>query len=85
LNLYSTLSSIGGLVTGTSSSHQRIRPQDLLALPLLLPNFQVVDGYERTVASIFERINRNNEENQTLMKLRDILLPKLMTGKINVE
>ena len=84
LNLSSTMSSIAGLVTGTSSSHQRIRPNDLLSLILTLPNIDVMDEYERTVSEIIERCIRNIDENQTLTQLRDTLLPKLMTGKIRV-
>lgn len=32
-----------------------------------------------------EKIEKNNRENETLAKIRDALLPKLMAGKINLE
>jgi hypothetical protein len=34
---------------------------------------------------MFEKIESNKFENQTLTQIRDGLLPKLMTGKIEVK
>ena len=37
-----------------------------------------------TLGSINDKINQNNEEGKVIQELRDILLPKLMSGEIRV-
>ena len=49
--------------------------------PLSLEKFEIID----TFALINQVIDCNTQENYRLMHLRDILLPKLMSGEIDVE
>jgi type I restriction enzyme, S subunit len=74
-----------GLVTGTSKSHQRVRPQMLLDMNLNLPTTELVAAFDNRVGSLFEKVITNQNENQTLANLRDTLLPKLMNGEIRVK
>jgi type I restriction enzyme, S subunit len=73
-----------GLVTGTSKSHQRVRPQMLLDMEVTLPTVEIIEAYTKCVDSMFAKILTNRKENQTLTTLRDTLLPKLMSGEIRV-
>lgn len=73
------------LVTGTSSSHQRVKPEYLLAMTTLLPPRGVVAAFSETTAPFFDRIARNRRESQTLATIRDALLPKLLSGAIRVR
>ena len=41
--------------------------------------------YENTVSPFFKEIGKNNLENQRLTKLRDTLLPELLSGKVDVS
>lgn len=41
--------------------------------------------FNNIVANMFERIKLNQNENKTLEQLRDILLPKLMNGEIDLD
>jgi len=43
------------------------------------------DAFETFSAPLFAKIKANGEENQTLAQMRDLLLPKLMSGEIRLE
>jgi len=56
-------------------------------IPLLefsLPDYSVLMAFEKLVSPIRNRIELNQAENFNLSKMRDTLLPKLMSGKIRV-
>lgn len=45
----------------------------------------IVAKFESEIAPIFEKKLNNVEQIQTLEKLRDTLLPKLMNGEVTVK
>jgi type I restriction enzyme, S subunit len=73
-----------GLVTGTSNSHQRVRPDDLLAAHVVDPRFMPAQKRD-SVTFIMERCTRSRLESRTLSQLRDTLLPMLMAGAIRIR
>lgn len=83
LHLKSTLDIMTGLASGTSSSHQRIKPDDIISLSMTIPSASMLNEFENTVIPLFNRQTEIIHENQTLTAIRDSLLPKLMTGKIS--
>jgi type I restriction enzyme S subunit len=50
----------------------------------LLPTEDVIKSFHNVVGPLFDLIISNRDENVNLSKIRDSLLPKLMTGKIRV-
>ena len=74
-----------GGATGTSGSHQRIRPQDILDMTIAIPDDLTLKKYHELVSSFIKEIDLNKQENQTLAALRDLLLPKLMKGEIEIK
>lgn len=74
-----------GNATGTSGSHQRVRPQDILDIEIALPNDDILKLYHDTVSAFSKQIDDNKKENQSLINLRDTLLPKLMKGEIEIN
>jgi len=50
-----------------------------------LPSMDIVAKFESEIAPIFEKKLNNVEQIQTLEKLRDTLLPKLMNGEVTVK
>ena len=44
-----------------------------------------MDKFTNLVSPMFNKIWSNEEENEKLAALRDALLPKLMSGEIDVE
>lgn len=50
-----------------------------------LPSLRLAQHYENMVSKYFKRILVNCEESRTLSGLRDLLLPKLMSGEISIR
>lgn len=73
-----------GLVAGTSGSHQRVRPEEVLSTPILDPR-SVHPQLLADVGEIFAPIDALLSENRTLAATRDALLPQLMSGKLRVR
>ncbi|MGU8928343.1 restriction endonuclease subunit S [Clostridium perfringens] len=53
-------------------------------LKVILPNKNILNRFNEIMISNFEIIRNNLDENEILEKLRDTLLPKLMSGEIRV-
>ncbi|PIB27210.1 hypothetical protein BFP77_12770 [Maribacter sp. 4U21] len=54
-------------------------------LDVILPNQNVLIEFEQQVTEYYEQIWANTNENQTLTKLRDTLLPKLISGEVRLK
>ena len=78
------ISDLVGMATGTSNSHQRVRPNDLLATHVVDPR-SIPTEDRKAITSIAERCREARLESQMLLSLRDTLLPKLMSGEIRVR
>lgn len=50
-----------------------------------IPNDEELNKYNIMFNSIMNKISSNSNENETLIKLRDTLLPKLINGEIDLE
>jgi len=72
------------LVTGTSNSHQRVKPDHVIGLELVIPSQGILAEFENAVKPLFERIGHNRQQAQTLAKLRDTLLPRLISGQLRL-
>ena len=59
--------------------------QQMLSYRVVLPTKQAIDNFTNMVKPIFEQQRCNNEESSRLAALRDTLLPKLMSGEIDVS
>lgn len=68
----------------TGSAQQHINKNDINTHKFIKPNRRLIYKYEKTVCHINEMIYKNLIESNKLEKLRDILLPKLMSGEIRV-
>jgi type I restriction enzyme S subunit len=68
------------------STQPLIRQSDIKCIEILIPKKQEkLYQFETESELIFTKINSNNKQIQTLEKLRDNLLPKLMSGDIRIE
>jgi len=72
------------LVAGTSGSHQRVRPEEVLATPIVDPR-SVQPQLLADVAQILAPVDALLRENRTLAATRDALLPQLMSGTLRVR
>lgn len=69
---------------GTSSSHQRVKPQDILDLDFIIPNEKEILSFHEKVLPFLEKIKDNSKQIQSLARSRDELLPRLMWGQQRV-
>jgi len=69
----------------TGSAQPKFNKTNLRSLKILVPSEKVLSSFNNTYASMFELITSNNSENHRLSQLRDALLSKLMSGKIDVS
>lgn len=70
-------------VTGTSGSHQRVRPDDVLAIEV--PDVsRLPESVKQTALSLVEGAEQRTAEIAHLAALRDVLLPELLSGGVRV-
>lgn len=68
-----------------SDGRQRAQVDKLQALPHLEPPREIIDTFEKNIAPLFLQIRRKNEMNWHLREACDRLLPKLMSGELEVQ
>jgi len=73
------------LVTGTSSSHQRVNAADLLRMDVVIPSHPLLFRYGELVKALHKQVIVNLRQYSTLETIRDTLLPKLLSGEIRVK
>lgn len=61
-----------------------ITVQDMKRMQVLYPPATVLEAFSKMVAPIYDRIFVSELESRTLIELRENLLPKLMSGEIEV-
>ena len=59
--------------------------KQIMNYPVVLPDKESLDLFNGLVAPMLDQIASNRIENSRLAALRDILLPKLMSGKLDVS
>ena len=57
----------------------------LNAIPLQIPDDQTLSTFEAQVSPFYQTASYNNKESENLAAIRDSLLPKLMSGEIDVS
>ena len=69
----------------TGSTQPLITQKSLKTVNAVLPDEKILSKFEMISKTIFDKIQLNNDEISNLTKLRDTLLPKLMSGEIDVS
>ena len=72
-------------VTGSTGSRQRAVPKATLGFEVKIPPQSVIDEFCSIVTPIYDLIAKNEIANQRLAETRDKLLPKLMSGELDVS
>jgi type I restriction enzyme S subunit len=73
-----------GMATGSTGSRQRVRPDEILQVPIVVPNMQVVRAFSDVTFQMIQEIDLIREQNQALINLRDALLPRLISGELQI-
>lgn len=82
--LFHLLQSLNLATMNVGSAVPSLTTEVLNNIQIAIPTKEVLLKFEEVVSSLFEQIEQNIEENQSLINLRDTLLPKLMKGEIEV-
>lgn len=71
------------------AAYPAVRPDVVLASPVVKPDQSLITGLMRGFSSLagkwIDSIERSKRESQALAKLRDTLLPKLISGELRVD
>lgn len=79
----SYLDSLGGLVTGTTGSHQRVDKDALTSV--VVPDVRTLDArISEAIRDLIRQAQACREEMRDLSAARDELLPLLMSGRVRV-
>ena len=60
-------------------------PMHLNQIEMIIPSKVTLDRFQDVVSPVYEKIIANLDKTQILIKTRDTLLPKLMSGQIRVR
>ena len=73
---------ISNLQCGAAQPH--VYPKNINKLCVLIPTEELINKYKDFVKPYYDEIKIINQHNQLLTKQRDMLLPRLMSGKLEV-
>ena len=83
LYLFFSLTNIKSIVTG--AVQQKVSQQNLKKVPAIIPNKEALNAFDDLIQPIFAQIRNLKDENIRLADLRDSLLPRLMSGELDVS
>ena len=69
----------------TGTTMQAINNKDTKLIEFVLPDDEILNKFNLIAKPLFKKIYYNNQEINQLQNLRDTLLPKLMSGEIDVS
>ncbi len=72
----------GSLAIGTSTSHQRVKPENLLAMPSTVPDRKTIARFSKLVSPMLTVCQQLRSQIQNLRRTRDLLLPRLLSGQV---
>lgn len=67
------------------AAQQNLSPIEMGKLEFLFPSQEVINKFSELTNSFFDEIITLNKKNQLLQETRDLLLPRLISGKLSVE
>jgi type I restriction enzyme S subunit len=77
---------VGYLVNhATGSAYPAVNSSDFEKATILVPNGQILQKFHELVEPMVLKINRMLSKNRILREARDLLLPKLISGQLDVE
>lgn len=83
LYLLFSLTNVQSIVTG--AVQPKISQANLNKISIVIPSESELKGFDAIIQPIFSQIRILRNENNKLVSLRDTLLPKLMSGELDVS
>ena len=85
LFLYFALEQDELALLNANSAQPGLNQTSMKSFELLLPKSELIEIFGKTIMPLIDKIFFNGNQIRTLEKLRDTLLPKLMSGEVGVE
>ena len=83
LYLFFSLTNIKSIVTG--AVQQKVSQQNLKNVLAIIPSKEALSAFDDLIQPVFAQIRNLRDENAHLADLRDTLLPRLMSGELDVS
>lgn len=85
--IYYSIQNYKGTLYGhaTGGAQQHINKNNVDNLYILVPENTILEKFNNSVTIMFNQLINNSKENQLLSQSRDLLLPRLMSGKLRVK
>lgn len=74
---------VKSIVTG--AVQPKISQANLKSVPIIIAPQDIIQQFGALIEPLFEEIRRNTDESSRLVSIRDTLLPKLMSGEMNLS
>lgn len=82
---YFLLKTMNFLEMNSDSAVPGLNRDIALSSEILIPPFELIKKFNSYCMSLFKKLKTNNVQINTLISLRDTLLPKLMSGEVRVK
>ena len=84
--IFLTQSSYRNLLLNSSngSAQGNLNPDQIESIEINIPDNELLEKFNNIVSSFYKKIIKSKLENQKLLTMRDLLLPKLMKGEIRI-
>ncbi|MEZ9042661.1 restriction endonuclease subunit S [Vibrio sp. 10N.247.311.47] len=69
----------------SGSTFAEISKKSFKPISVVVPSGEVLSAYRKVVKPLYDAITSNARQNEQLSTLRDTLLPKLLSGEVNLE
>jgi len=79
------MGAFASMAIGTSTSHQRVKPESLLQMDVPVPTESAIREFDAAVAPQLELSEALRERVTNLRATRDLLLPRLLSGQLSVD
>jgi type I restriction enzyme S subunit len=83
--LFYLLKSLNLASRNVGSAVPSLTTEVLNKIEIVIPDDRTLKAFELLVSSFYSKMDENTNQIQTLTQIRDSLLPRLMTGKIEIQ
>lgn len=73
-----------GRTTGSTGSRQRVKPKEVAEISIVVPDVDSLLLFSERITPVHDQIAQNRSEAIDLARLRDALLPQLLSGELPV-
>ena len=74
---------VKSIVTG--AVQPKISQANLRSIQVVIPPQPKLDAFNALIRPLFDQIRQNQDQNKALAAMRDVLLPKLMSGEVDIS